>query len=130
MPFTHTITRSYSVGSRTPSATTSYTGDVIASLNVAIPTASDGLLVPFAMERGQGIVSMVMMSDQAMVVYTNADAGGATDTITLVANVPYIWHTGWYVACKITADITALYVDQSSGSTATLQIEILTDALA
>lgn len=130
MPFTHSITRSYGTGGRTIAATTSYTGDVVASLNVAIPTASDGLLVPFSMERGQGIVSMVIMSDQAMVVYTNADAGGATDTITLLANVPYIWHTDWYDTCLITADITALYVDQASGSTATLQIEILSDALA
>lgn len=131
MAFTHRVTRTYQGGSQLVSGTTSYVGDQEPSLVLSIPNSSDGLVVDFSMLLGNGLVALVMLSDQAIELYTDADNPGHTETISLVANVPYIWHTGWYDTAVIgTVDITALFVDNSSGAAATLQIEGLTDVLA
>lgn len=131
MAITHRVTRTYSLGSRSISASTSYVGDSEPSLTISIPDSSDGLAVDFSILLGNGLVSLVLLSDQAIEIYTDADNPGHTETISLVANVPYIWHTGWYSATKLaTVDVVTLFVDNSSGSAALLQIEALTDVLA
>ncbi len=130
MAFTHTIGRSYLAGTRDISATTSYSGDVSTSLSISIPGVQDGYEVPFSLARGNGIVSMAIVSDQDIDVFTNADSPGQTDTLNLLANIPYIWHTDWYKAILITADITTLFIDNAGASAATLQMEFLTDAIA
>lgn len=131
MAFTHRVTRTYSLGSRSITGSTSYVGDFEPSLVLSIPDSSDGLVVDFSMLLGNGLVALLMLSDQDIELYTDVDNPGHTETISLIANIPYIWHTGWYDTAVIgTVDITALFVDNSSGSAATLQIEGLTDVLA
>ncbi len=132
MAFTHRVQANYQAGSQSVAATTSYVGDSEPSLVISIPDSSTNLLLPWSLERGNGIVGLVILSDQAITLYTNAPSGGVPDdTIALIADVPWIWHTGYYDAIPITADIlTNLYVTNASGSAAELQIEVLTDVLA
>lgn len=61
-------------------------------------------------------------SDQAITVETN-DSGSPDDTLVLTADDPYLWTSDSYHTFLLdTADITALYLTNASGSTATVKI--------
>lgn len=65
-----------------------------------------------------------MVSDQALTVETNS-GGTPVDSFTLTANRPVVWQTG--DTAIFTADVTALYLSNSSGSTATFKLIAGTD---
>lgn len=65
-------------------------------------------------------------SDKALTLETN-NSGSPADTLTLVANIPYVWYTNKYDAFVFGTDITALYVTNAAGATARLRIELLID---
>ena len=65
-------------------------------------------------------------SDQDVLVETNSGSA-ADDTLTLLANVPYIWHVNSNHTFLIGTDITALFVTNASGSAALLTIEEIHD---
>lgn len=132
MAFTHTASLSYIGGAQTIAGGATVVGDSEPSLTISIPDSSTNLELPWSLEIGNGIVGLVMLSDQSITLYTNAPSGGVPDdTIDLIANVPWVWFTGYYDDVPITADIlTSLFVTNASGSAATLQIQVLTDVLA
>lgn len=69
-----------------------------------------------------------IVSDKAVTIETNSGSS-PTDTIVLVADVPYIWHTDSYHAKLFTADITAnIFITNASGATATVDIEMIHDS--
>lgn len=69
-----------------------------------------------------------IVSDQALTVETN-DGSSPDDTLTLVANHPYLWTSDDYDTFLLdTADITALYLTNASGSTANVKIRAGQDA--
>lgn len=69
-----------------------------------------------------------IVSDAAVTVETNATDATGGNTLTLVANQPYFWHTGSYDTFKLTADVTIAYITNASGSTANLKIRVIQDA--
>lgn len=129
MAYTHNITLGWSDAGLSQAKTKSYVGDNAPRLDVSIPDSSTDLLTPWSLERGNGIVMVFILSDQAMTLKTNS-SGAPDDTIVLVANVPYIWTTDSYDSVQITADVTALYMTNASGSAASLRIESLVDVFA
>ena len=68
-----------------------------------------------------------MACDQDVTVEAN-DGAGAAGTVSLKANVPYVWTADSYDSIAWTADLTALFITNSSGSTATLKIRCIYDA--
>lgn len=68
-----------------------------------------------------------MVSTRALTVKTN-DAGSPQDTISLAANVPFIYIPGSGVPAAFAGDVTALYVTNASGAAAALTIRGLVDA--
>jgi len=71
-------------------------------------------------------VFFYLVSSQDVVFETNS-GGSPTNTLTLKAGVPYFWHTNSYDTFKITADITAVFITNSSGETASIVIEAVYD---
>jgi hypothetical protein len=94
------------------------------AISESISIAND-VLVALSVDVSQ-VKGVYILSDQALTLETNS-SGSPTNTLTLVANIPYIWYTGKYDTLKFTSDITALYVTNASASAANLTIEILTD---
>ncbi|MFQ5414660.1 MAG: hypothetical protein ACE5E6_09405 [Phycisphaerae bacterium] len=70
--------------------------------------------------------SIYILSTQNILLETN-NAATPTDTINLLANVPYMWDASSYFTNKITADVTKMFFTNSSGATATVKIETLED---
>lgn len=125
MAFTNSITRAVATAGRNVSKIKAYTGASQLSINVSIPDSSTDMLVNFSLDVSV-LQSIYITSDQDVTLETN-DGGTPTDTINLKADVPYIWAIGDYFTNKITADITALYFTNASGSAAVVDIEALTD---
>lgn len=105
----------------------SFSGDGgLSPRQVSIPDSSTDLLVNFACDVSQ-LQLIYMKSDQDITIETN-DGTTPDDTINLKAGKPYVWYTGSYFTNLLTTDVTALYVTNSSGSTATLEIDGIEDS--
>ena len=72
------------------------------------------------------VKSIIIVSDQAVTLEFNNSTTGVP-TIVLVANMPYVWTTNSYDTLILTADVTALYITNASGSTANVKIRALID---
>lgn len=68
----------------------------------------------------------MMSCDRACTVNTN-NGGSPVDTITLVANKPYVWTTDDYNAFLLGTDVVSLHVVLAAGDNATLRIEAIVD---
>ena len=127
MSVTHSLTLAINVGSTTLSNTVAKTAGQEINIDESIPNSSNDLAVAFAIVRDK-LKSLYMVSDKAITVETN---NGTTpdDIFSLVANEPVVWHEngGMAVSSFLAADITSLFVTNSSGAAAQLQIRSLSD---
>lgn len=71
--------------------------------------------------------SFYLESDQDVTFETN-DGAAPDNTISLKANVPYLWHTDAYDSFLLDTDITSVFITNASGSTATIYCVALFDA--
>lgn len=126
MAFSHTITRQVNNGGETIAKTNTYSGDGRESRTIAVPDSTTDQLVNLTMDVSQ-IKSLYIVSNYAVTVETNSSSA-PTNTIALVADTPLIWHTGSYYTNLLTADVTAIYLTNASGSAATVNIEIVHDS--
>lgn len=94
------------------------------SANVTVPIANDQLYA-LALDVSQ-VKAVFLLSDQDLLLETNSSSSPA-NTLSLKANVPYIWYTNKPQALVFTTDITALYLTNASAAVATLKLEILVD---
>jgi len=130
MSFTHKVTRSWSSSG---SATVNYAHEVTAGLEVNLSEAIDDGETDYDLAATidyDNLKSFFMGSDQDVTVETNnpgGASGAATQTFTLLANQPLVWCTGDADSCPVTADITALYITNGSGSTANFELRALVD---
>lgn len=72
------------------------------------------------------VKSFFMVSDQDVTFETN-DGSSPDDTIALKAGVPYDWNTDSYDAFLLGTDVTAIFITNASGETATLEIRAVQD---
>ena len=74
------------------------------------------------------LVALILVSDQDLLVEVNSPVSAGGDlTLVLKAGLPYIWTNDFYYTNLFTVDVTAFYVTNSSGSSATLEILPLVD---
>ena len=73
------------------------------------------------------VVACYLSSTKAVTLETNATDASGGNTITLAADVPYMWNTGSPDTLKLTADVTKIYVSNASGSAATVSALIVQD---
>lgn len=72
------------------------------------------------------VKSFIAVSTKNVILETNSPSSPA-DTINLVANVPYIWHTSSYDAFALGTDVTSIHITNASGAAATVKIRALSD---
>jgi hypothetical protein len=106
-------------------ASREYSGGQQIAINETIVSGATNQLVSLALDVSQ-IQSLILVSSRNVTLKTN-NATTPTNTINLVANVPYIWNTDSYDTNKLTADVTSLFVTNSSGSDALLRISAVLD---
>ncbi len=127
---THTVNQSVSINNITYGATAAptYTGTGYALIDgETVATASTDTLINISFPYAS-VKSFFLMSTAAITVETNATDHAGGDTITLVANVPYIWTTDSYNTFKITANVTKFYITNASGATATIYCSVVHDS--
>lgn len=71
------------------------------------------------------VKGIIMSSNKAVTVTTNS---GPDNTIALAAGVPYVWTTNNLDTLALTVDVTAIHVTNASGSAATFDLQVLSDA--
>lgn len=70
--------------------------------------------------------SFYLVSDQDVTFETN-DGSSPDNSISLLANVPYVWHENSYDSFLLDTDVTSVFITNASGSTATIYCVALFD---
>lgn len=73
------------------------------------------------------VKAFFLNSDQAVTFETN-DGTTPANTISLAADIPYVWYTGKYDSFLLTTDVTSIFITNASGSAATVNLWALIDA--
>lgn len=126
MSFTHKILKRWSGDARSLEAENSYSGDGQVSRSVDVPDETTDMLVNIALDVDQ-IKAIFIKSTKDVTLETN-DGSDPDNTIALVANEPYVWHTDSYFANLLTEDVTAIYLTNASGAAAVVSIEAVYDS--
>lgn len=125
--FEHTIVLGWNDGSRGISTENAYEGGAQGpSIDEEITADAVDQLVSFALDVSQ-LKAIFILAQGNMTLETNSGAA-PDDTINLKAGVPYIWTTDSYDTCKLTVDVTKLYMTETSSATNRLRIECVFDA--
>lgn len=74
------------------------------------------------------VKSFYLNSSQDVLLETNAIDATGGNSISLLANIPYIWHVSAYDSFLLTLDVTVLYFTNASGAIATIDCVALYDA--
>lgn len=125
MSVTHTLHQNWVNGSRAIASSKNYTGNASNTLDETIADSSTDFEIAFTLDVS-AIKSIYILSDQAITLETN-NGGAPADTLTLVAGHPYIWNTDSEFTNLLATDITALFITNASGATATLKLEVVFD---
>lgn len=125
MSFTHTHTSLVETGGRQVKASKTYTGGGNPSVSESIADSETDLLVVYAVDVS-AIQSIIINSTQDITIKTNS-SGAPDETLAIVANASYVWTIDSLFTNELATDITALYVTNSSGAAAQLDIEAITD---
>lgn len=73
-------------------------------------------------------IKLVYIVSSQDLTFDTYDGVTKKDTLSLLAGVPYVWHTGMYASNLLTEDFTSVKVTNASGATAALEVELLVDA--
>lgn len=125
MAFTHTHTRNFSRSGENLTASAVATAAAEVCIDEVITTATTDGLVALTLDQS-ALKSVFITSDVAVTLETNSGSA-ADDSFTLAAGQVISWAIGDAAACPITADVTALYVTNTSGSSANLKLRFLQD---
>lgn len=105
---------------------TTYTSTGGIEVDESIANGQTDKLVEFALDVS-ACKAFWIMSDKNVTVETN-DGTTPGNTLTLVAGKEYFWAHDGFGAFLLTVDVTALYVTNSSGAAARLQVAAVYDA--
>ena len=130
MSFTHTINKVFNSDSGASFiGSVASTGGMEVNVDEAIPALSTDLLVAFAADVSQ-VKSLFILATGAMTIETN-DGSSPGNTITLAANIPFVWTSQDGLDLRdtaeaaVTVDITSIYVTSTAGGS--LKIRALID---
>ena len=122
MSFTHQVTEKVLVGGESITKTNTLTSGSKISIDESLSIGTN-TLVALTLDVSQ-VKACYILADTAMTIKTNS-SGSPANTLTLVANIPYVWYTNKYDTFKLTTDVTALYVTNAAAGR--LQMEFLVD---
>jgi len=129
MAFTQTFTEQWGGRGTTHGKTGTYTGSGTVSFEETVTTGTTDKEVAFVLDVAAAhneVELLYIHSDRDISFQTNN--GGAPDnTIALTANRPYVWASDMESPCLLTVDVTAAFLTNASGETATVRVEALID---
>jgi hypothetical protein len=106
--------------------TATLTGDAEANLDPVVNTGVADQNVAFTLDQSKAL-SIFLVSDRDVTIKTNSSTS-PTDTLTLTAGVPKVWTINDGLGeCPFTADVTGLYISNSSGAQANINLRVLYD---
>lgn len=124
--FTHVVTDRVQTPTGTYDFPNSYAGSSTVEVDEDVTTGQTNFQINVAIDVST-IKSIVINSTQNVTLETNS-GGSPSETINLAANVPYKWHVGSYFANLLATDITAIFITNSSGSTANVTLRCVQDS--
>jgi hypothetical protein len=124
----HTLTESWAYNNVSERVTVTQTGTLHQELSETIPAATNNHPLSLAIDVSAAKMIFVV-SDQDVLLETNSGSA-PDDTISLLADVPYVWHADSYFANLLAADVTQLFITNQNGAgvTAEFRCYVLTDA--
>lgn len=120
-----TLKHSHTSGGNTDTYQQTITAGSLKDLQESIPDSSTDLAVAFTLDYS-ACKYLLIYSDAAVTIKTNSSST-PDDTLAVPAGKPYVWADGMLHTLLITADITGLFVTNSSGGAAALRIVALED---
>ena len=126
MSFSHVLTIQINNNGTVVGSSQTITGGAEANLDEPIPQDSTDLEILYSLDVSQ-IKSIVILADQAMTLKTNSSSV-PDETLSLLANDPYEWHTGSLHTNLLATDITSLFMTNTTAGT--LKIESTIDPTA
>lgn len=125
MSFSIDITRAVAVAGETISRKVTCTGSNQVRLDESCPVYN-GFKIDVAL-KVSAVKGLFLTSDRNITIKTNSN-GSPDDTIELVAGMPYTWVPSDYSNLLFETDVTAFFIQNASGGTATLLMEAVVDA--
>lgn len=120
---THSVGITYKTAEGTITSTTdSYTADAEYVIDETIAASTTNKEIDLSLTKAN-IKSMVMYSDQAVVIKTNSTV--ASDTITLAAKVQLVWNTDSQFTIPFAGNITKFFITNSGGVAANVKFRFL-----
>jgi len=128
MSFTHQIDQSVISGGVKIQSSKTYSADANDRRTIIVTTGTNQLVaLAFSYTLLQ---SLFIVSDQDVTLDFET-SGAGTPAINLIADAPFIYTaTALYYPSLFTVDITKLWINNTSGSTATVNIDVLVDSTA
>ncbi len=126
MAFTHAVTVGVQPSGGGVSRTASYSASSELAMTETIADSSTDYEITTSIDVS-AVKSFYVVSDRAVTLETNSGSSPA-DTISLKAGIPYIWNTDSYDTFKLGTDVTAIFITNASGGTATLELRCIQDA--
>lgn len=123
---THTYALGITAGGRALAYEVELTADSETNKTLTIADGITDQLVTIAIDFSE-MVGLLIHSTYAITVETN-DGTTPDDLITVAAGVPVVWYTDCDHDNPFTADVTAMYISNASGETATIEIHVLQDS--
>jgi hypothetical protein len=111
---------------RSISKSNSYSGSASISIEESVANSATDFAVVVAIDVS-AIKAIYINSSKAVTMETNSGSA-ADESISLLADKPYVWTNDSYFANLLETDITVLYFTNASGSAATVNIEVVLDA--
>lgn len=121
----HTLVLALTSPSGQKSASLQFSASADGEFDEVVPPTTTNMPFSLALDISQ-VKSILLLSDQDVTLKTNSSSS-PTDTIALKANQPYIWFTGAYDTCKITADVTTAFITNAGATQANVSARWLYD---
>ncbi len=125
MSFTGIFASNYSSGSDVITKEVTITDEAQNNLDVDVADGITDGLHAFELDYSQ-LKGFYLVSSQDVTVKTNSDSV-PDDTFALLADQPIAWNELSGLTNPVGTDITALYITNASGSTATIQFRTIFD---
>ena len=126
MSFTHKITRRYETEGELIEQTKVITADGEDNRDPVIPDSTTDQLVNMTIDISQ-LKSIYISTDNTVTLETN-NATTPIDTLTITPDQPVDWQVGDVHSNPFSADVTAIYLTNNSGSVANVKIRKLEDS--
>lgn len=101
------------------------TGSGVLSIEETVADSATDAEIVFSLDVS-AVKAFMIVSDRDVLVQTN-DGSSPDDSLSLLADEPYVWHVTSYDSFLLTQDITSIFVTNASGGIATLIIEAVFD---